>query len=250
MSWRELIAGKIGPGSLCGLMLGDWLRLLADNRFAVDWPYWVRAGAISCSAVQNSVFAWYERFWYEEAIRATQPQPPLFVLGIWRSGTTHLHNLLARDERFVAPTYYEALYPHTFLTTQWLHASFIDRIIPHRRPMDNMFMGMNEPQEDEFALSCLTQLSFGLSWVFPRRAAHYDRFLTMRDCTAAEIERWKAALHFFVQKLTYKHALPLVLKSPPHTARIRLLLDVFPNARFVHIHRNPYDVFRSACHLT
>jgi len=38
------------------------------------------------------------------------------------------------------------------------------------------------------------------------------------------------------------------LKSPPHTARIRLLLDVFPEARFVHIHRNPYAVFQSARH--
>jgi hypothetical protein len=170
-------------------------------------------------------------------------------LGIWRSGTTHLHNLLARDERFAVPTYYEATYPHTFLTTQWFNAPVVDWAIPHRRPMDNMFMGMYEPQEDEFALSTLTQLSFVLSWVFPRREAHYDRFLTLRDCTAAELGRWKAALRYFVQKLTYKHGRPLVLKSPPHTARIRLLLELFPDAKFVHIHRNPYDVFRSTCHL-
>ena len=48
-----------------------------------------------------------------------------------------------------------------------------------RRPQDNVRMGMDEPQEDEFALNCLTQMSFVLSWTFPRRAAHYDRFLTL-----------------------------------------------------------------------
>jgi hypothetical protein len=36
-----------------------------------------------------------------------------------------------------------------------------------------------------------------------------------------------------------------VLKSPPNTARIKFLLSLFPNARFIFIHRNPYDVYAS-----
>ena len=51
-----------------------------------------------------------------------------------------------------------------------------------------------------------------------------------------------------MRKLTFKYGRPLVLKSPPHTARIRLLLEMFPEARFVHIHRHPYQVFRSCRH--
>jgi hypothetical protein len=39
-----------------------------------------------------------------------------------------------------------------------------------------------------------------------------------------------------------------LLKSPSHTARIRHLLDWFPDARFVHIHRHPHQVFRSNQH--
>ncbi|GAX75943.1 hypothetical protein CEUSTIGMA_g3386.t1 [Chlamydomonas eustigma] len=42
---------------------------------------------------------------------------------------------------------------------------------------------------------------------------------------------------------------PLLIKSPVHTARIRLLLDMFPKARFIYIHRHPIDVFRSAAHM-
>jgi omega-hydroxy-beta-dihydromenaquinone-9 sulfotransferase len=249
MPWRESLAAHFGPGLLCGLTFGDWLRLLMENRFAVDPPYWLRAMLITAGSMQNSFFGCLERWRYDAAIRAAEPQPPLFILGIWRSGTTHLHNLLARDERLAAPTSYETLYPHTFLTTMRFNAPLVDSMIPHRRPQDNVRMGMHEPQEDEFALNCLTQLSPLLCLAFPRRASHYSRFITLRDCTPAQIARWQQTLYWLVQKLTYKHARRLVLKSPSHTARIRLLLEVFPDAKFVHIHRNPYDVFRSSLHL-
>jgi omega-hydroxy-beta-dihydromenaquinone-9 sulfotransferase len=249
MSWREYFVAHFGPGTLCGLTLGDWLRLLRDNRFAVDPPYWVRAALITGGCVQNSLFAHWERWRYDAAIRAIEPESPLFILGIWRSGTTHLHNLLARDARLAAPTSYETLFPHTFLTTMRMNAPFVDWMIPAKRPQDNVKMGMYEPQEDEFALNCLTQISPLLSLAFPRRAGHYNRFITLRDCTPAEVARWKTTLHWLVKKLTFKHRRPLVLKSPCHTARIRLLLEVFPDAKFVHIHRNPYDVFLSSRHL-
>jgi hypothetical protein len=69
----------------------------------------------------------------------------------------------------------------------------------------------------------------------------------LREASAAEVAEWKSALVWLVRKLSFKHGRPLVLKSPGHTCRIRLLLELFPDAKFVHIHRNPYDVFRS-CH--
>ena len=37
----------------------------------------------------------------------------------------------------------------------------------------------------------------------------------------------------------------LVIKNPSNTGRVKLLLDMFPDAKFVHIHRNPYHVFLS-----
>jgi len=41
----------------------------------------------------------------------------------------------------------------------------------------------------------------------------------------------------------------LLLKSPAHTARVRLLLHLFPDAQFVYIHRHPAAVYQSACHM-
>jgi hypothetical protein len=48
---------------------------------------------------------------------------------------------------------------------------------------------------------------------------------------------------------THLHELPLILKSPPHTARMAVLARMFPNARFLHIVRDPYAVFASTLHL-
>lgn len=110
-------------------------------------------------------------------------------------------------------------------------------------------MGVNVPTEDEVALGTMTGLSPYLGWYFPRGLAHYDRYLTFRGVPEGEVARWKDALTTFLKKLTLKVGRPLVLKSPPHTGGIRLLLGLFPDARFVHIHRNPYDVFGSTRHL-
>src|SRR5205823_7052190 len=83
----------------------------------------------------------------------------------------------------------------------------------------------------------------------PDRASHYDRYLTFKDVPAREIDCWKAALVKLLKKLTLKYDRPLILKSPPNTARIRLILETFPDARFVHIHRDPYVVYQSTLHL-
>ena len=39
------------------------------------------------------------------------------------------------------------------------------------------------------------------------------------------------------------------MKSPPHTFRIKILLEMFPKARFIHIVRNPLVIFPSTINL-
>jgi hypothetical protein len=112
-----------------------------------------------------------------------------------------------------------------------------------------MALGAGVPAEDEFALCVMTGLSPYMGWCFPGDGAWYDRYLTFRGVPAEEVDRWGAALTTFLKKLTLRHGRPLVLKSPPHTARIRLLLELFPDARFVHIVRDPYVVYPSSIHL-
>jgi hypothetical protein len=240
MSWRDYFLSRLTAGGLLGITCGRWLRVLWDNRFDIDWPYWPRATLITLNSANNSILAAWENLLYGARVRQAQIQPPLFVLGIWRSGTTHL--------RFAFPTTYEVFYPHTFLTTEQWNRRFFAMFLPKKRPQDNVLLGAKEPQEDEFALCSLTGRSFCLAWAFPRRTDYYDRFLTLRTAAEDDVKRWKTGLHHFVQKLSWKHKKPLILKSPGHTCRIKTLLELFPDARFVHIRRNPYDVFRSTLH--
>lgn len=107
---------------------------------------------------------------------------------------------------------------------------------------------MHTPAEDEFALCNATGFSPYIGFAFPRRRDHFDRYLTFQNVPASETERWKAAFRLFLKKLTWKDGRPLILKSPPHTCRIQLLLSLFPSAKFIHIHRHPYAVYQSTQH--
>jgi hypothetical protein len=235
--------------SLCGVTFRDWLTILRDNHFAVDWPYWPQAALLTAGCGLNSVFLSKERKAFGARLENVTVRPPLFILGHWRSGTTLLHNLLALDEQFAYPNLYQVFFPHTFLCTEEYRAGQIAGLIPSTRLIDGMAQGLGMPNEDEFATSVLSLRSPYLLWSFPRNTAFYERFLTFRGAPKADVERWKAAFVLLLKKLTLRNDRPMLLKSPPHTGRIRMLLELFPAARFVHIHREPYTVFQSTRHL-
>lgn len=241
---------SVGHNYLAGITAGDWWRLLRDNRFEVDACYWHRAAFVSALSLVNSVHRWRERKHWHNAVAATEiTEPPLFLLGHWRSGTTHLHNLLAQDTaQFAFANTYQVTNPHTFLSTEDFNSRLFGRLLPDKRPMDNMALSFQSPQEDEFAPCLMTLKSLYVGISFARRENEYRRYLTFRDVPRAEVEQWQDAFRWFMKKLTLKHGRTLLLKSPAHTARIRLLLEMFPHARFVHIHRHPYDVFQSFLH--
>ncbi len=242
---------SIGNNYLGGITSGDWWSLLRENKFSVDWPYYHRAAFISLTSVMNSWYRRKERRLYQSEIERVEiEEPPLFILGHWRSGTTHLHNLLAQDTRqFAFPNTYQVVNPHTFLCTEEVNTRRFAFLVPKKRLMDNMALSFEAPQEDEIAQCLLTLQSLYLGMSFPRKEDYYARYLTFHDVSPEEIAEWKAGFTWFLKKLTLKYGRTLLLKSPPHTARIRMLLELFPDARFVHIHRNPFEVFQSHQHF-
>jgi hypothetical protein len=241
---------SVSHNYLAGITAGDWWRLLRDNGFGVDAVYWHRAVFVSLLSVVNSWQRRKEERSFGEAVAGTEvKQGPLFVIGHWRSGTTHLHNLLAQDDGgFAYANTYQVVNPHTFLTTEEANVRRFAWLLPDKRPMDNMALRFDSPQEDEFAPLLISLLSSYLGVSFPRREDHYKRYLTFEGVPAAEIAEWKRGFGWFLKKLTYKYGRRLLLKSPPHTARIRLLLEMFPEAKFVHIHRRPEEVLQSFRH--
>ncbi len=242
---------SISHNYLAGITAKDWWRLLRENRFAVAPAYWHRAVFITLTSLVNSWYFRKEQRQYGEAIENVQlSHPPLFILGHWRSGTTLLHYLLAQDtSQFHFANTYQVVNPRTFLTTEEVITRRFARLVPPTRPMDNMTLSFRTPQEDEFAPLLMTLFSPYLGISFPNRFDHYSKYLTFREASPEETEIWKQAFVWFCKKLSLDKQTALLLKSPPHTARVRLLLEMFPGARFVHIHRDPYRVFQSQKHF-
>jgi hypothetical protein len=250
MGWREEFNRTTGPGLLLGIPVGDLVRLLYKNGFQVRPRYWPKVAFAAAIGLITTPCRWLENAFLGRAVAQQTVEKPLFIIGHWRSGTTHLHNLISVDPRFAYANFSQITIPHTFLLAERVLSSGSGLFLPEDRfGVDNVAFHAQIPWEEEFAMCLMTFLSPYMSWVFPHRADYYDRYLTFRDVPGEELERWKAAFVTFLKKLTWKYQRPLVMKSPPHTCRIRHILDLFPDARFVHIHREPYVIYQSTRHL-
>jgi len=240
----------IAPRFWHGMTLPIWLRLLARNRLAISPTRIPLALAITGFTTMNSVLRGVEELLYRRRVNAIQIEhAPIFILGHWRSGTTLLHELLISDPRHTYPNTYECFAPHHFLLTEKLLTRLLAFILPAQRPMDNMAAGWSRPQEDEFAMTNLGIPSPYLSMAFPKRGPVYPEYLDLTQLSHEQISQWQDTLIRFLKRITYHSNRRIVLKSPPHTARIRTLLKIFPDARFVHIVRDPYTLFPSTVRM-
>jgi hypothetical protein len=227
-----------------------WMRLLIRNRFAVHWTCSYIAAIVSFVSFFHMLLRWLEEAWYGRAIAATPiREAPIFIVGHWRTGTTLLHELLILDERHTYPNTYQCLEPNHFLLTEGLITRWLYFLMPSRRPMDNMKAGWDRPQEDEFGMCMLGAHSPYLSIAFPNRPPVDAEYLDLRGLSPSALNRWKQTFYSYLQRLTFKTPKRLVLKSPPHSCRIPVLLELFPDARFIHIVRDPFVVFPSTVNL-
>lgn len=236
--------------SLVGLTAGDWWHLLKQNRFAVVPANWFKAFLLTIFSINNSIVKRKEdRIYLPEVLKQEIKKPPVFILGHWRSGTTFLHNLFVLDKQFAYPSLFQVNNPHTFLYKEPQYQKQFEKIKAEKRPMDNIKIDPKSPGEEEFALGALSLITPLLAWPFPRKEEYYDRFLTFKNVPDETVEKWKASFLLFVKKLSWRYEKQLVLKSPANTGRIKLLLEIFPDAKFIHIHRNPFSVFKSTVGL-
>jgi hypothetical protein len=233
-----------------GMRFSTWVSALARNGFAISPSRVPMACSITCFTVLNSLLAGLDRLVYGRRVEAVElAEPPLFILGHWRAGTTFLHELLIRDPAHAYATTYQCFAPHHFVLSERFVTPWAGFLVPERRPMDNMAAGWDRPMEDEFALANLGSPSVYLGFMFPNRDPHDTDALTLRGLPARQQRMWKKRLARFVKRVSLDERRRLVLKSPTHTARVPLLLEMFPNARFVHICRDPYALYRSTVGL-
>jgi omega-hydroxy-beta-dihydromenaquinone-9 sulfotransferase len=173
--------------------------------------------------------------------------PPVFILGHWRSGTTHLYNTMSRDAGWAHVPPIPVGLPWDMFGIARALRPMLERALPEHRWIDRIPVTPTSPQEDEVAIASMTDLSFYHGIYFPRRFdALIDRGLFFDGVARAESARWERRFTYFLRKLSLAQGgRPLLVKNPVYTGRIARLRRLFPGARFIHIHRDPAEVFVS-----
>lgn len=232
---------------LAGSTFSNLMRMLGQNRFrvnAIGMPRMLYS--LTMSAVLSPLNV-YEKLRYNKRIdKFNIGMPPIFIVGHWRSGTTFLHNLITQDPQFSYATTFQTVTPGVFLSSEKIVKPLVAASLPPTRPQDDLELGADLPQEEEYGIGNLSPFSFYNGWCFPRNMEFYYRYVCLDNVSPAVVNEWKQCYLRYIKKLSYYHAdKRLVLKNPANTARIKLLLEMFPNSQFIHIYRNPYHNFLS-----
>jgi hypothetical protein len=125
----------------------------------------------------------------------------------------------------------------------------IEKALPETRGFDKVKLALEEPQEEEMALGNLQRHGYYGVYHFPSdMEGQRDRSLFFEGLSNAEVARFRREYEFLVRKVAYvKRGQRTLFKNPPSTTRMALILEMFPDAKFIHIVRNPWAVFSSTC---
>lgn len=196
-------------------------------------------------------FAFLQSLTFTKRIRDTDISiDPIFILGHYRSGTTYLQKLIVSDNRFGFLTNYDVLFPNTNLLIGKRMQNvfqFLINTFKIKNPFfHNSIVQLSEPgEEDDYLMNKASTYSAYWGLVFPKQ---WRVWLNGSQQFKAQRYRdgWKNEYLTTLKYATFKNrGKQLVLKSPPNTERARVLLQMFPNAKFVYIYRNPFHVYYS-----
>ncbi len=232
---------------LAGSNLATYFELLREHR-AFSGPSLLPQAVALLAIIARFSFYQAENLLYKSRIEKTPlDKDPIFILGHWRSGTTHLHNILSQDPQFAWISFLQTAMPLDFLGKIKIAPPLIEMVLPETRGMDNVSLTLDSPQEEEMALGNMNPLCYYNCYYFPQKLReHYRRSILFEGVKKEELESFAKVYRYLLKKLTLANdGKRLLLKNPASTTRARWLKTVFPNARFVHIIRNPYNVFCS-----
>lgn len=233
-----------------GIKLDQLFRLLQRNKISFTLKNLTRLSFLFQSALWSSFFSLIESVRFSKVLKnSPAPDNPIFIIGHWRTGSTLLHQLLNLDPQLTAPTLFQVAVPDSFLTSYPYYRPLFKRIIADHRPMDQVKIGMNEPQEDEYAIYRITSYSPLEKLVFSNTGTYFLNHGTTFLPSGEGIEKWKYDIKGFYAKLYFKTKKRIVSKNPFNSFRIKILSEMFPSARFIHIVRHPDDVIPSTINM-
>jgi len=235
---------------LFGTSFKNWIMLLSDHG-GVDREYLLRTLFITVMVLFLLPARVLFRLFYGSRIAKTDvAYPPVFIIGHWRSGTTFLHELISNDPQFAYVSLWYTLAPESFLVLEGFK-KFFSQFLPTKRPMDAIKVDIDSPYEEEAALAALGRWSFFHCFIFPRNPRRqYRQSVLFKDMSDKDTEVWKKKYLYLIKAVTFaNNGKRLILKNPANTSRIKVLLELFPDARFIFIYRNPYKVYASTMKL-
>jgi len=229
---------------------GRLFSILARNKISRDPKTLLRILFLLQSSLWSSLFAAIEKIRFGKRIKDTPPPlDPVFIIGHWRTGTTLLYKLMSLDEQFTAPTLFQVAEPDSLLTSHAYYKPIMLALVKETRPMDNVKVGMDEPQEDEYAIYRLTGTSPLEQLIFPKNGQYFVEDWAKNIPSPGTNEHVKEELASFYRKITYAKKGIVLSKNPFHSFRLGMLLEAFPKARFIQIHRHPFDVVPSTMNM-
>lgn len=234
--------------------LDVWVGMLA--RADVKPRYWARMAFILFTSFVGTVISVHERlamglYWRSgRGRRALERFGPemVVIVGYYRSGTTHLHNLLSCDRRMVSPRWYQCLVGQGYVLAWLLVRVLLVPFLGRTRPQDSVGFGPEWPGEDDFALASWGGCSsLPGRHVFPSQWERWKRWHDLEGLDEEELGTWRRLTRRFVYKVARGRTdRVVVLKTPSHTARIAELDRVFGGrVKFVHLVREPGAVIDS-----
>lgn len=177
-------------------------------------------------------------------------KPPVFILGHNRSGTTYLHKLLINDPQFGYFQNTDMLFPSVKTPFNGFLKKCIGSLLKLLKAKsfayNNTDLILEDPQEEDMCMTAMFQ-SASAYWgfVFPKQALLNFRKYVYFDHDSDKRE-WINQYQYFIRKITLKNkGKRLLLKNPANTARVATLIKMYPDAKFLFIHRNPKRVFYS-----
>ena len=181
-----------------------------------------------------------------------KPAPPIFVIGLPRSGTTYLFNLLSLDSNYRSPLVWEMFFPFPLIKQD--PVEYKRRI----RKTNSMLFFQKKLISDLDVVhpilatdpeECLLITPFSLKsllYSYMARIPSYESYLKKADHSSVFL--WHSRFLQVLESFDRPHR--WLLKDPGHIGRLSEILASYPDASFIQIHRDPVETIPSICSLT
>ena len=116
---------------------------------------------------------------------------PIFIIGHWRSGTTHLHYLMNLDNQFIGLENYQAFFYKIAFLSKWILRPILDKLMPEKRPQDNIKIDAFAPCEEEHPLTNNTTMCGMQTFFFPKNISYFNQFNLFKNVKQKKIIKWQ-----------------------------------------------------------